>query len=170
MSYIAFVYCNCLKEGKTKPYPFEFGFSINEEGGIEPDIPFTANEKERSAFRRDRSAAIRRWMQDCCDHENMYYADENVANIYGMATFRGVLVNIGWEYFPALKQGLPHPSAWITSPALAQQMLEELDFLRTRIKALVPNYHLTDLDDTLERTSTMCQASVATGNPIYWLA
>lgn len=37
MGYDSFVRCNCLKLGKTKPYPFDYSFHFDEEDFLKID-------------------------------------------------------------------------------------------------------------------------------------
>ena len=134
----AFVYCNCLKEGKTKPYMLPFGWRFDEqEGHFYPDID-TDDDDEFD----DKWQDLQDWAADACDHADMIHTFERIANWFGYRKFLNALERHGWEHFPALEAELPDGNQGTTSPEAAAEILHELGYFREHVASL--NYFLVD--------------------------
>jgi hypothetical protein len=125
----AFVYCNCLKHGKTKPYTLDFGWQFDvEDGYLQPNVK-TDDEDEYD----EKWEQLRDWTADACEHPDCIYASERIANWFGYRKFLNALGRHGWEYFPTLESELPEGNQGTTSPEAAQRMLEELDYFQKNV-------------------------------------
>lgn len=134
----AFVYCNCLKEGKTKPYTLPFGWRFNAETGyFEPDIN-TDDDDEFDAKWQD----LQDWAGDACEHGDLIHTFDRIANWFGYRKFLNALERHGWAHFPALEAELPDGNQGTTTPEAAAVILEELAYFRERVASL--SYFLVD--------------------------
>lgn len=57
-----YVNCNCVKEGKAKPAPFDISLLEWTDDGL--DLPDSADDETYYLFRE--------WQEHACEHENMY--------------------------------------------------------------------------------------------------
>lgn len=134
----AFVYCSCLKHGKTKPYPFDFGWRFDEQdGNIVPDV----DTDDQSAFEQ-KLYALLEWAEDACQHPDLIFTSERIANWFGYRKFLNALERHGWEHFPTLETELPDGNQGTTSPEAAVQILEELNYFQKHVASM--NYFLVD--------------------------
>ena len=119
MGHDAYVRCNCLKEGRTKPYPFDYDFSFSEEGWLDVE----GGPPPRSS----RYLAVKTWLETACEHPQMRYVDVWLGTTQTVAAFGQLLKDIGIEHFPKLYANLPPVDYDGTmTPEAATQMLEDL--------------------------------------------
>ncbi len=117
----AYVNCTCFQRGTVKPFPIPewiMRFRFDVEGGLGLDLPYEGYEREHDA--------VQDWMQTACDHEDMEFASVQIANWTGYLAFMQSLTQIGWKYFPILKQELPQGDTGYTSAKQALGLLHEL--------------------------------------------
>ncbi|RCX21444.1 hypothetical protein DFP94_102197 [Fontibacillus phaseoli] len=118
----AYVVCNCVKEGKVKPPPFDSGLLEWTEEGI--DLSDSGDDEIYRLFLR--------WREQACEHEDFYYYYDRVANTAGGNFFYGAMDRLGIGYFPLLSSigGKPLPANQ------ADKALKELDILESMIREL----------------------------------
>ncbi|MCA1295463.1 hypothetical protein LBW89_20860 [Paenibacillus sp. alder61] len=90
----AFVNCNCLREGKVKPAPFDLSLLEWTDDGIE--MPDTVEDEIFYQFHE--------WKEQACTHEDMQIYSDRVGNTSGMNVYYGVLERLGEERFPLLRR------------------------------------------------------------------
>ena len=122
MGLSAYVNCSCYRREKTIPFTLpewrtRFRFDI--EGVLGLDLPYEGYEHEHDT--------VQDWMQHACEHEDMEFASEQIANWTGYLAFLQSLTQIGWKYFPILKQELPRNNSGFTLAPNALRMIRELD-------------------------------------------
>lgn len=122
------VYCNCLKEGKTTPPPFEQSYICqDQESGfwyIKEDLPEELQKKY--------SIELEKWIKDCCCHKEMKYAYEQIGNSYGLSIFLFLINKAGKEKFQVLNQILTHREGKIEYD-LVQKAIKELKILKEAV-------------------------------------
>lgn len=129
MGYDAFVPCNCYKNGKTVPPPFEEYVVIDEDGLIEMVLPDGLRDAGWDICSKY-YLPFDRWMMDACEHEDMRYLFERIANISGMSKFRNLLEERGGEpLFPVLSKYLPRSNGGTLPVESAQDAIKELEEL-----------------------------------------
>ncbi|MEK4512059.1 MULTISPECIES: hypothetical protein [Paenibacillus] len=118
----AYVNCNCVKEGKVKPPPFDISLLEWTDEGI--DLSDSADDGTYHLFLK--------WREHACEHENFRYYYNRVANIAGGNFFFGAMERLGQENFPLLN------SIWgnTLSASQANKALKELDILESRVSEL----------------------------------
>lgn len=106
MGYDAFVRCNCYELEKTKPFKFsQFLKSYPE--SIELELPEKLP-KDISEPKDQIRSMYNEWLYDACEHEDMEYYSERIANISGMGWLRSCITWLGGKQeFPALGTQLP---------------------------------------------------------------
>lgn len=118
-----FVSCNCYHDGLATPFPVpeqEEHFKRNSSGYWSLDLPYEGNE--------DLHEQVYQWRHAACQHPDMLFADEGVANWLGYRTFIQALEGIDPKKFPILVKQLPTTNTGSLSPELAQGALKELEF------------------------------------------
>jgi hypothetical protein len=131
----ASVMCRCYQDGLTTPCPFPEHFVANPEEMPGLEWAQTPTEEEAAAV----YDAIQAWLQTCCPHPNLIYAEEFIASWDGMNAFSDALEEIGAERFPHLTAHLPYGDDGITTPEVARLMLAELDdFARAQLSLTHP--------------------------------
>jgi hypothetical protein len=139
MALDAFVRCRCWEEGRTSPPPVPADqIAVDEDGILNPTIPYQGNEELHRAF-----SLWRR--HDACAHEWMEAAWARIGSGGSYALFREALGHAGWHRFPVLKAELPVIFHGMMSAAAAARMLEELRRL-TGVVALGERTELRDAD------------------------
>jgi hypothetical protein len=102
----ASVLCNCFRLGRTSepPVPRDW-LHIDREGYLElkPEHDSDASFHE-----------VYEWMQTCCDHPDMRYVSEFIANWAGFRLFQQALSKSGWDRFPVLRRELPEVNGGLT--------------------------------------------------------
>ena len=123
MGYSAFVNCNCYKEGKLKENFYLSENIIEGAEGLELDLDWETNEEEHILFSR--------WKESkACEHEDMEYCYEELANISGMGAFRTICSELGIEEFPILNTYLPTSNDGYLPAKYAKGLLEELNKMK----------------------------------------
>lgn len=91
MGHDAFVRCNCAKEAKTKPYPFDFKFWFD-------DDHFLTVEGEPP--RGQRWQQVSEYLQTACEHPNFRQEDIWLCTSQTLEQFKVILHALGCEKFP----------------------------------------------------------------------
>ncbi len=134
MGYDAYVRCNCYKEGKTVPPPYEEHVKEDLEFYY-LDLYWKTHKKENEAFSN--------WIQNACPHEDMEICSERLANISGMSQFRSLIKDRGEKNYPTLKEHLPQSNGGHLEVDLAYKMKEELLRLSDE-ETLIESYNLIE--------------------------
>lgn len=137
----AVVECNCYRQGKAKPFPLpelEHLFGWDEDGYLGLNLPYEDNEEVH-----DR---VNQWKYEACQHEDMHYVSERVANWSGYRAFQEALEQIGWQHFPTLETELPTANGGFMPPESAALVLQELAYFREASSSVANTY----LIDTLK--------------------
>src|SRR5215467_534890 len=104
MTFEATVYCNCFKEGKTKPFPLPElveHFGLNED--MIPDLNLPWDDTTKNAHK-----IVQEWRySNPCEHNAMAYCSVSLATNKGYWSFHRILEQLGWEHFPTLHTLLP---------------------------------------------------------------
>jgi hypothetical protein len=132
----ASVMCNCYRDGKTKPCPFPDNFWIDEDGFPSLNLPYDDNENKSDEFDQ--------WLATCCEHPNMDYKAQFIANWKGYRAFLDALEQIGWEQFPALHAELPSGNQGLTSAKAAALALKELEHFKTQGGKITRTFLIND--------------------------
>jgi hypothetical protein len=115
----AFVNCNCLFEGKAKDPPFPPAqMYFDSEGSL------AVRGREDNNNVND---LLSDWREHACEHPDMEFAHERIANWGGLRAFQDALVKVGAESFPVLLHGIPAVNGGTMAPAAAGQAILELD-------------------------------------------
>jgi hypothetical protein len=158
MSLDAFVRCNCVRGGKAKPHPFADRLIFDERG--EPSLSGDVSEKDWE--RHDR------WLGESCEH-NGFVVGESLGNITLANHLRDFLRGLQGDpapRFPLLLKKVvydgTHTGDWIGSKE-AVRLLQEVDTV----------LHSSDILSEAEKgfftsMKRLCEASIATGNPIVF--
>ena len=125
----AYVNCACYQQGTCEPFPLSewtrhFRFDI--EGVLGLDLPYEGFEHEHDT--------VQDWMQYACEHEDMELVSEQISNWTGYLAFLQSLTQVGWKFFPTLKQELPQRNMGFTQAPHALRMLRELDIFSKLVK------------------------------------
>ncbi|WP_058303124.1 hypothetical protein [Gorillibacterium timonense] len=119
----AYVQCNCLKEGKVKPPPFDLGLIEWIDG--EFDLAEAADDDVYHHYCT--------WKETACEHEDFHFVYDRVYNASGGMFFYGVLEQLGKEEFPVLSSVIGNGN---TSPDMSHKAMVELEILENRIVEL----------------------------------
>ncbi|MGB1285456.1 MAG: hypothetical protein ACPG7F_02890 [Aggregatilineales bacterium] len=135
----AFVYCNCYKEGRTKPFPLpdlEQYFYIDANSYMSLRLDW---DKYRDEYRR-----VDLWIQNACEHENMHYVSKHIGRWRFYSSLKETLAMMDWNNFPTLQAELlshveliNNPKSFTTADK-ATKMLEELVLFRRIYRPEVP--------------------------------
>ena len=158
MSLDAYVRCTCIRDGKAKPHPFPDRLTWDE-----ANVPsLTGDPTEEDWEAHDR------WVQESCEHEG-FLVSEFLGNITRAKNVRDFLRGLQGDpgpKFPLLLKKVvydgTHTGDWIPakqSPAL----LKEVNLVLSSRDILTPGE--AEFFDSMKR---LCEASVATGNPIMF--
>jgi hypothetical protein len=144
----AFVRCRCWEDGAVKPPPIPAtAIGVDEEGYLGPLKPFSDEDWY----------LVQTWALDACQHPYLeattaYFGERRIR------AFRQALETMGWQHFPTLQAELRESVDGQIPAGLAARILDELT-------------HFTETDDhkwVFKSLMRLCQASVATGNPVVW--
>ena len=159
MSLDGYVRCNCIREGKVKrPHPFPDRFTWDESNA--PSLKGDPDEDEWEAHDL--------WVQEACEHEGFLVSEflGNITRIQNVREFlRGLQGNPGPKFPVLLKKVVydgTHTGDWIPikqSPAL----LREVDLVLASRDILTQGER-----EFFEAMKRLCEASIATGNPIMF--
>ncbi|MGA2919688.1 MAG: hypothetical protein ABSE28_01190 [Candidatus Sulfotelmatobacter sp.] len=154
----AFVSCTCIPEGKAKPHPIPGRLTFDESG--EPRLTGDPSEQEWEAHGQ--------WMGESCEHEgcllSMFLG--NITKVGNLRSFlRGLQGSPGPRCPILLEKVLydgTHTGDWISSKDAAKLLKEASTVL-----------HSSDILVDSEKeffttTKLLCEASIATGNPIMF--
>lgn len=157
MSLDAYVRCTCIRDGKAKnPHPFPERLTWDKMNA--PSLNGDADEDEWEAHDK--------WVQEACEHEG-YLVSEflgNITRIQNVREFlRGLQGNPGPK-FPILLKKVVYDGTHTGDYLPAKQtpaLLKEVDLV----------LHSSDIltqgeKEFFESMKRLCEASLATGNPI----
>ena len=158
MALDGYVRCTCIRDGKAKPHPFPERFMWDEAGA--PSLSGDPTEEEWEAHDR--------WVQESCEHES-FLVSEFLGNITRAQHLRDFLRGLQGKPAPRfsilLKQVVydgTHTGDFIPvkqTPAL----LKEVDLVLASSDILTQGEK-----EFFESMKRLCEASVATGNPIVF--
>lgn len=159
MSLDAYVRCTCIRDGRTKkPHPFPGRFMWDESNA--PSLIGDPSDEEWKAHDL--------WVQESCEHEG-FLVSESLGNITRAQHLREFLRGLQGEpgpKFPILLKNVvydgTHTGDWIPikqSPAL----LKEVNLVLGSSDILTPGEK-----EFFESMKRLCEASIATGNPIVF--
>jgi len=159
MSLDGYVRCTCIREGKLKkPHPFPARLTWDESNG--PSLSGDPSEEEWEAHDQ--------WVQNSCEHEGFLVSEflGNITRIQNVREFlRGLQGNPGPKFPILLKKVVydgTHTGDWVPikqTPALLKEVnlvLGSSDILTQGEK------------EFFESMKRLCEASIATGNPIMF--
>jgi len=158
MALDGFVRCTCIRDGKAKPHPLPKLFTWDEDNS--PSLSGDPTEEEWEAHDR--------WMHESCEHEGFLVSEflGNITRAQHLRDFlRGLQGNPGPRFPILLKKVIyngTHTGDFLPvkeSPALLKEVnivLASRDILTEGEK---------DFFDSMKR---LCEASIATGNPIMF--
>ena len=149
----ATVMCTCFAEGRAAPPPFPASLiHLSHHGYLA-----LADDAAPALWE-----AFERWTETACEHPDMEAASERIASWAGLRRLQEAIEALGRGRFPVLAGELPGgaDAAEHLPAARAALALDELARLRGEGAA-----ELTGVIAPLER---ICQAAVATGNPVRW--
>ena len=154
----AHVRCTCIKDGRANAHPFPDKFAIDETG--EPIL--IGNPSTDEWITHDR------WYAESCEHGGVLLS-ERLGNISAVAHLRGFLSGLeeaSGRQFPILLTKVVHNGIhsgdWIPSSA-SVELSKELDTVIHSGRALD-----SCEKEFLQRMKRLCEASLATGNPIVF--
>ena len=158
MALDAFVRCTCIRDGKAKPHPFPDRLTFDERG--EPVLTGDPTDDEWEAHDQ--------WLAESCEHEGfiLSFFLGNITKVGNLRSFLRHLQGKPGPRFPILLEKVlydgTHTGDWIPikeSPALLKEVntvLHSSDILAESEKEFFTNMKL------------LCEASIATGNPIMF--
>lgn len=157
MSLDGYVRCSCIRDGKAKkPHPFPERFTWDESDA--PSLSGDPDEQEWDAHEK--------WVREACEHEG-YLASEflgNITRIRNVREFLRGLQNSSGPKFPILLKMVvydgTHTGDWLPAketPALTK----EVDLVLQSSDILTQGER-----EFFEAMKRLCEASLATGNPI----
>lgn len=129
MGFGGYVVCNCYKEGKTTEPPHKSYLHIDEYG-LSLEIPHEIRQQDSERAER-MEHEFNEWKEAACEHEDMDYANENLANRTGMSMFRSLIGSLGSQHYPVLSTCLPANNEGFVPTDLVEKLLEELSRLES---------------------------------------
>jgi len=125
----AYVQCNCIKEGKVKPPPFDITNIVCK------DNVWTLTENADDQTFSD----YIEWEENACDHPNFHYIYDRISNTSGSNVLSSALKYIGNDHFPILTSLWGKPQI---PSELSKKAFQELEFLKNKIPNLKGNFLL----------------------------
>jgi hypothetical protein len=158
MSLDAYVRCTCIRDGKAKPHPLPGRLMWDESNA--PSLSGDPTEKEWELHDR--------WVQESCEHEG-FLVSEFLGNITRAQHLRDFLRGLQGKpgpRFPILLKKVvydgTHTGDWIQAEE-SPTLLQEVETVLASKDILTPGER--EFFDSMKR---LCEASVATGNPIVF--
>jgi hypothetical protein len=156
MSLDGYVRCSCVRKGKAKPHPFPDRLTWDESSA--PSLSGDPTEEEWEAHEE--------WVQNACEHQG-FLASEFLGNITRVKNVRdflkGLQGNPGPKFPMLLKKVVydgTHTGDWVPANQTAA-LMKEVDLVLASRDILTPGE--TEFFESMKR---LCEASIATGNPI----
>ena len=158
MALDGFVRCTCIRDGKAKPHPLPGRLTIDETG--EPTLTGDPSEEEWDAHDQ--------WLADSCEHEGFLLSLflGNITRVGNLRSFLRALQGKPGPRFPILLEKVIYDGTHTgdsiplnESPALLKEVeivLHSSDILAESEKEFFGNM------------KELCEASIATGNPIMF--
>jgi hypothetical protein len=157
MSLDAYVRCTCIRDRKVKkPHPYPDKFMWDESSA--PSMSGDPNDEEWEAHDE--------WVRDSCEHEGFLISEflGNITRVKNVRDFlRGLQGSPGPKFPILLKKVVydgTHTGDWLPikqTPALSK----EVDLVLASRDILTPGER-----EFFEAMKRLCEASIATGNPI----
>ncbi|WP_459210989.1 hypothetical protein [Aquimarina rhabdastrellae] len=124
MGYDAYVRCNCYKEGKATNPPCSTDLIKDDDlEFLYIDVNYGDDPEMVTAFEN--------WTSNgACEHQDMEICSERLANISGMAAFRTIISELGFEKYPILSEHLPESNGGHLPVEYANLMEQELENLK----------------------------------------
>ncbi|MGL5150028.1 MAG: hypothetical protein ACRC7N_05550 [Clostridium sp.] len=119
----AYVQCNCIKEGKVKPPPFDIEL-IEVLDGIY-DIKEEVSDEIYHLYRK--------WSNTACNHQNFNYYQNRIGNVSGASGLWGIIEKVGEENVPEVCNLFKY---WKLSPHKAEEALKELELLKKALNSI----------------------------------
>lgn len=116
----AVVRCRCWEEGRATPFERPELVTVGCEGFLELSIPWD----KASAPIHQRFDI---WLDTCCRHPQTHFAQDWIANWFGVSDFKLALNEVDPKRFQTLQNELPSTNGGSTSPEAAASCLVELD-------------------------------------------
>jgi hypothetical protein len=158
MSLDAYVRCTCIRDGKAKPHPLPGRLMWDESNA--PSLSGDPTEKEWELHDR--------WVQESCEHEG-FLVSEFLGNITRAQHLRDFLRGLQGKpgpRFPILLKKVvydgTHTGDWIPVEE-TQALLQEVETVLASKDILTPGEN-----EFFESMKRLCEASIATGNPIVF--
>lgn len=152
----AWVRCTCIADGKTRPHPLPDLLRYDENGDPFLDWNLGITESDWALHEA--------WSKTGCSHEGGYLVFKRLGNIASIAHLREYISPLASAHFALLLETVvasgTHGGDSIPM-AIAQRLLIEVHMLRAGTSDEVILDFATDLIE-------LCEASVATGNPIVF--
>jgi hypothetical protein len=149
----AHVRCNCIKNGLASAHPFPALLAYDEN-----DEPYLKQEGTL-----EQSIQHDRWLKSSCPH-GCVLVHKRIGNIAMAAFLRERLGDIGETRFPVLLQRVLYNGTHCGDAIGARRVPDLAAELRILAGMHLPN----ELGDFLSTMKELCDASLATGNPIVF--
>jgi hypothetical protein len=158
MALDAFVRCTCIREGKAKPHPFPDRLTFDEAG--EPTLTGDPSDDDWEAHDQ--------WLADSCEHEgyllSMFLG--NITRVGNLRSFLRHLQGTPGPRFPMLLTKVlydgTHTGDWISSEH-SKKLLKEVEIVLHSSDILAESEK-----EFFNNMKQLCEASIATGNPIMF--
>jgi class 3 adenylate cyclase len=145
----AHVRCNCVRDGLTPPPPFPALLAYDENN--EPYL------KEEGTVEHDR------WLEESCPHHGTLI-DKHIGNIALVAFLRDEVEKIGKSTFPIVLGRVLYSGTHCEDAIPAGDVAA----LSRELKSLEGHQLTRELGEFVADTKELCEASLATGNPIVF--
>jgi hypothetical protein len=156
MSLDGYVRCSCIREGKAKLHPFPDRLTFDASSA--PCLKGDPTDAEWEAHDE--------WLQNSCEHQG-FLASEFLGNITRVKNVRdfvkGLQGNPGPKFPMLLKRVVydgTHSGDWLPAKQTAA-LMKEVDLVLASRDILTPGER-----EFFESVKRLCEASIATGNPI----
>jgi hypothetical protein len=154
----AYVRCTCIRDGRAKAHPMPDRFLFDESNA--PSLTGDPTEEEWELHDQ--------WVQQSCEHEGFLISEflGNITRAQHLRQFlKGLQGNPGPKFPILLKQVVydgTHTGDWIP--------LEETPDLMREVDLVLGSFDiLTESEkDFFQSMKRLCEASIATGNPIVF--
>jgi hypothetical protein len=158
MALDAFVRCTCIRDGKAKPHPLPDRLTFDEAG--EPTLTGDPSDDDWEAHDQ--------WLADSCEHEgyllSMFLG--NITRVGNLRSFLRHLQGTPGPRFPMLLTKVlydgTHTGDWISSEH-SKKLLKEVEIVLHSSDILAESEK-----EFFNNMKQLCEASIATGNPIMF--
>ena len=158
MALDAFVRCTCIRDGKAKPHPLPDRLTFDEAG--DPTLTGEPSDEEWDAHDK--------WLAESCEHEgyllSMFLG--NITRVKNLRIFLNALQGKPGPRFPILLEKVlydgTHTGDWIAANK-SKALLKEVETVLHSRDILADSEK-----EFFENMKALCEASIATGNPIMF--